>query len=325
MRRLASSFETVLMSTETTPLASFSEAITDLAAKASTGVVVIKGAPYRTSSGIALAPDLIAACNHAVKQDEAITAMSSDGREFRATVIGRLPSLDVTILKADPGTLTPLPFADLTALKAGALVAAVGWTLDVGASVSLGILGAIGGPRRMWRGGTVDHFLRLDINLYPSQSGAAVVNASGCLIGLATPALSRHAAMSIPIDTLQRLGEELRSQGRIRHGYVGVAAQAVSIPAALREKTNLDVSAGLMLLSVEPDSPAERAGLRLGDILVMLDGKPITDLEELQDSLSGDAVDKTFEAVVIRGGEAVRAGITIAERPASKRRQVKEN
>ncbi|MGI8959657.1 MAG: S1C family serine protease [Bryobacteraceae bacterium] len=313
------------MNFETGPLASFSEAITDLIGKASSGVVVIKGSPYRASSGIALAADLIAACNHAVKRDEGITVVSSDGHEFRATVIGRLPGLDVTILKADPGILTPLPSADMSALKAGALIAAVGWTLDVGASASLGTLGAIGGPRRMWRGGTVDHFLRLDINLYPSQSGAAIVDAAARLIGLATPALSRHAAVSIPIDTLRRFGEELRSQGRIRRGYVGVAAQAVPIPAALREKTHLDVSAGLMLLSVEPDSPAERAGLQLGDILTMLDGKPIADVEELQDLLSGDAVGKTLEAVVIRGGEALRVGITIVEWLASKRRRITEN
>lgn len=320
MCRNAIPVQTVVMNIETGSLAAFSEALTDLIAKASGGVVAIKSASSRTSSGIALAPDLIAACSHAVKRDDGVTAVASGGQEFRATVIGRVPALDVAILKADQGTLAPLPFADLSGLKPGALVAAVGWTLDVGASASLGILGAIGGPRRMWRGGSVDHFLRLDVNLYPSQSGAAVVDSSARLIGLATPALSRHAALAIPIDTLRRLGEELQAQGRIRHGYIGVAAQAVSIPASLREKTNVEVSAGLMLLTVEPDSPAEGAGLQLGDILTVLDGKPITDIDELQDSLSGAAIGKTLDAVVIRGGEVVRAGITIGERPASKRR-----
>jgi S1-C subfamily serine protease len=306
--------------TETGPLTAFSQAVTNLVAEAAKGVVAIQGAPYRTSSGVSLAPDLIACCNHVLKRDENVAVVSSGGREFQATVVGRLPSLDLAILRADEAALTPLPAADLAALKPGALVAAVGWTLDVGASASLGILGAIGGPRRTWRGGKLDHFLRLDINLYPSQSGGAVVDAQANVIGLATPALSRHSAVAVPIDTLQRLGNELRMQGRIRHGYVGVAAQSVPVPQPLREKAQTDTQAGLMLLSVEADSPAERAGLQLGDILVTLNGKATADMDELQELLQGNSIGKSLEALVIRGGEPVRVSITIGERPASKRR-----
>jgi S1-C subfamily serine protease len=308
-----------MSSTEIGPLATFSQAVVDLVAQAETGVVAIKGAPYRTSSGISLAPDIIACCHHVLKRDETVAGASSDGREFQATIMGRLPGLDVAILKVDAGGLNPLPSADLSSLKPGALVAAVGWTLDVGASASLGILGAAGGPRRTWRGGALDHFLRLDINLYPSQSGGAVVDSEGKIIGLATPALSRHSAMAIPIDTLQHLGNELRTLGRIRRGYVGVGAQAVPVPAGLVQKLQIDVQAGLMLLSVEPDSPAEKAGLQLGDILVMLNGKPTSDVDDLQDVLGGDSVGKMLDALLIRGGEPVRTSITIGERPAPKR------
>ena len=252
--------QTVVMSiTESSSLASMSDAITDLVAKASTGVVAVKGAPYRNSSGISLSSDLIACSNHVLKREENVPVVASDGREFQADVLGRMPGIDVAILKAEGQSLAALPAADMTALKPGALVAAVGWTTDVGASASLGILGAIGGPRRMWRGGALDHFLRLDINLYPSQSGAAVVGSDGKLIGLATPALSRHAAIAVPIDTIQNLANELRSAGRIRHGYIGVAAQEIPVPAPLREKVQAAIQTGLMLLSVEPDSPAERA------------------------------------------------------------------
>jgi S1-C subfamily serine protease len=319
--QMALPVNTVDMSlTETGPLTAFSQAVTNLVAEAATGVVAIQGAPYRTSSGVSLAPDLIACCNHVLKRDENVAVASSDGREFQATIVGRLPSLDLAILRADEGALTPLPAADLTALKPGALVAAVGWTLDVGASASLGILGAIGGPRRTWRGGKLDHFLRLDISLYPSQSGGAVVDAEANVIGLATPALSRHSAVAVPIDTLQRLGNELRIQGRIRHGYIGVAAQSVPVPQPLREKAQIDVQTGLMLLSVEADSPAERAGLQMGDILVMLNEKATADMDELQELLQGTSIGKPLEALVIRGGEPVRVSITIGERPASKRR-----
>lgn len=314
----------VMSVTETSSLVSMSDAVIDLVAKASTGVVAIKGAPYRNSSGISLGSDFIACSNHVLKREENVAVVSSDGREFQATVLGRMPGIDVAILKAEGQSLGALPAADMTTLKPGALVAAVGWTTDVGPSASLGILGAIGGPRRMWRGGSLDHFLRLDINLYPSQSGAAVVGSDGKLIGLATPALSRHAAIAVPIDTIRHLADELRSVGRIRHGYIGVAAQEVPVPARLREKVQAAIQTGLMLLSVEPDSPAERAGLQLGDILVLLNGKTTGDILELQDSLGGASVGKALEATVIRGGEPVRAAITVAERPASRRR-VKES
>jgi S1-C subfamily serine protease len=306
--------------TESSSLASISDAITELVARASTGVVAVKGAPYRNSSGVWLDSNLIACSNHVLKREENVAVVATEGREFQATVLGRMPGIDVAILKSEGQSPNALPAADLSSLKPGGLVAAVGWTTDVGASASLGILGAIGGPRRMWRGGALDHFLRLDINLYPSQSGAAVVGSNGKLIGMATPALSRHAAVAVPIDTIQNLANELRSSGRIRHGYIGVAAQEVPVPTPLREKVQAAIETGLMLLSVEPDSPAERAGLQLGDILVLLNGKTTGDILELQDSLGGASVGKSLEATVIRGGEPVRVGVTIAERPASRRR-----
>jgi S1-C subfamily serine protease len=326
MCQLASPVHTVDMNlSETGPLQTFSQAVTDLVAQAATGVVAIKGAPYRTSSGVVLGPDLIATCNHVLRREETVSAVASDGREFQATLVGRAANLDVAFLKTEAGALNALPAADVSALKPGALVAVVGWTLDVGASASLGILGAIGGPRRTWRRGALDHFLRLDINLYPSQSGGAVVNSQAELIGLATPALSRLSTIAVPIDTLRRLGNELQTQGRIRHGYIGVSAQAVPVPPALREKTQSDVQAGLMLLSVEPDSPAERAGLQLGDILITLNGKATADMDDLQELLTGDSVGKTLEALLIRGGEPVRLPLTIGERPASKRRRQEGN
>ena len=321
MCRVASPVHTVDMSiSETGPLQTFSQAITDLVAKTAKGVVAIKGAPYRTSSGVVLGPDLIASCHHVLRREETVAAVSSDGREFQANVVGRVANLDLAFLKAETGALSALPAADLTALKPGALVAAVGWTLDAGASASLGILGAVGGPRRTWRGGALDHFLRLDINLYPSQSGGAVVDSQGSLIGLATPALSRLSAAAISIHTLQRLGNELQTQGRIRHGYIGVAAQTVPVPPTLREKAQVDVPSGLMLLSVEPASPADRAGFQLGDILLTLHGRPTADMDDLQESLAAESVGKTFEALLIRGGEPIRLPITIGERPAPGKR-----
>jgi S1-C subfamily serine protease len=194
------------------------------------------------------------------------------------------------------------------------LAAVIGMTMDVGPSASLGVLGAVGGPRRTWRGGTLDSFLRLDVNLYPSQSGAAVVDVDGKLIGMATPGLSRHSALAVPMATLQRVSEELLREGRIRRGYLGVGLQPVAILKSLRDRHGIEAESGLIVLSIEADSPAEQAGLQLGDVLISIDGRALEDVDDLQSLLRGDAVGKTVRAKLLRGGEPVESDITIGER-----------
>jgi S1-C subfamily serine protease len=194
------------------------------------------------------------------------------------------------------------------------LAAVIGMTMDVGPSASLGVLGAVGGPRRTWRGGTLDSFLRLDVNLYPSQSGAAVVDVGGKLIGMATPGLSRHSTLAVPMATLQRVSEELLREGRIRHGYLGVGLQPVAILKSLRDRHGIEAESGLIVLSIEADSPAERAGLQLGDVLISINGTALEDVDNLQSLLRGDAVGKTVRAKLLRGGEPVESDITIGER-----------
>ncbi len=296
-------------------LGNLSQALVELVAKASGGVVAIKAAAYRTTSGVSLGENLVAAANHAVKRDSGIPLQTASGAQSTGTVIGREPGLDVAILKADDLPVQPLASQDPGAIKAGDLLAVVGLTTDAGPSASMGIMGAVGGSRRTWRGGTLDQFLRLDVNLYPSQSGAAVVCADGRLIGMATPALSRHAAIAIPVSTLKRIADELLHQGRIRRGYLGVGTQAVPIPSSLQEKLGLDCEYGLILLSVETDSPAEKAGWQLGDILVKLNGTPVLDVDELQAILRGDSVGRQVNALLIRGGEKIESEITVVERP----------
>jgi S1-C subfamily serine protease len=296
-------------------LSSLSQALVDLVARASTGVVAVKAAAYRTASGVALGNNLIAAAHHAVKRDSGISLQTAAGAQSTGTVIGREPGLDLAILRADDLNVEPLAFRDPASIKAGELAAVIGLTTDVGASASLGIMGAVGGPRRTWRGGTLDQFLRLDVNLYPSQSGGAVMDADGALIGMATPALLRHSGVAIPVSTLNRIADELLKQGRIRRGYLGVGMQTVTIPISLRERLGFSHEYGLMVLSVEHESPAEKAGWQLGDILLTLNDSPVLDVDELQAVLRGDSVGRKIKTLLIRGGEKVQGEITIEERP----------
>ncbi len=294
-------------------MSSFSEALTELVERAAAGVVAVKSAPYRVVSGVILSGNVIAVANHSLRREDRIPIQTADGTQADAAILGRDPSVDLGFLRVEGRNFKPLPAVNAAGLKAGTLAAVVGLTLDAGPSASLGILGAVGGTRRTWRGGTLDQFFRLDVNLYPSQSGAAVVNSEGHLIGLATPGLLRHSAIAVPVATLHRIADELLKEGRIRHGYLGVGLHPVALPAA-KAKLGLNAKSGLILLSVEPDSPAELAGWLVGDILVSLDDKPVSDIDELQTTLRGNAVGRSLKASLLRGGELIETQITVSER-----------
>lgn len=297
-----------------TELSGLSQSLVQLVEEASGGVVAVKAAPYRVVTGLSLREDLIAVADHSLRREGRVPIQSADSKTAVATILGREPSLDLAFLKVEGITLTPLATADAGSLRAGMLAAVIGMTMDVGVSASVGVLGAVGGPRRTWRGGTLDSFLRLDVNLYPSQSGAAVVDVAGKLIGMATPGLSRHSTLAVPIATLQRVAEELLREGRIRHGYLGVGLQPVAMLKSLRDRHGIEAESGLIVLSIEADSPAEQAGLQLGDVLISIDGRALEDVDDLQSLLRGDAVGKTVRAKLLRGGEPVESDITIGER-----------
>jgi S1-C subfamily serine protease len=301
-------------STASIDLTGLSQSLVELVERAARGAVAVKAAPYRVVSGVAFREDLIAVAHHTLRREDRIPIRTADGTEAEAAILGRDPSVDVAFLKVESGKLKTLGTADPSSFKPGTIAAVVGLTMDVGPSASLGILGAVGGARKTWRGGTLDHFLRLDVNLYPSQSGAAVVNSEGDLIGLATPGLLRHSAVAVPVATLNRVADELLQEGRIRHGYLGVGLQQVAMPQQIRAKLEGAAQSGLILLSVEADSPAEKAGLQIGDILVSLDRKPVGEVDELQSALRGDVVGRTVTAILLRGGEPIERQVTVAER-----------
>jgi S1-C subfamily serine protease len=295
-------------------LQGYSAAISGLVEKAGAYVAAIKSAPYRVTSGVVFREDLIAVNNHLLKREGKIPVHLPAGEAAEATILGRDPALDVAVLKVQ-GAHWPIPRTeDESALRAGALAVVVGRTLDAGLSASAGILGAVGGPRRSWRGGELEHFLRLDVNLYPSQAGAAVVSATGGFMGMATAAILRHSALAVPMGTLHSVADELLTDGGIRQGYLGVGLQPVSIPEHLRNKSPLAGETGLMIVSIEPGTSAEKAGLQLGDILIAIGGTSLTRVESLMGALRGTQLGKPVIFSIVRAGEVASVEIEIAAR-----------
>jgi S1-C subfamily serine protease len=297
-------------------LEAYSRSIAHLVEEAGRSVVAIKPGAYRVVSGVGFRQDLIAVNNHQLKREGVVPVHLPDGTETQATILGRDPARDVAVLQTRDVKLEICAPEQEAGLKPGALAIVVGRTIDAGLSASVGVLGAVGGTRRTWRGGDLHHFLRLDVNLYPSQAGAAVVSAAGRFLGMATGAMLRHSALAIPPETLNQIADELLREGHIRQGYLGVGLQPVAIPEHLRSRSPFAGQTGLMVLSVEPGTGAEKAGLQLGDILIAAGGTTLSDTESLLALLRGEAIGKPMEIALLRAGDSVETEIQVSDRTA---------
>lgn len=182
-------------------------------------------------------------------------------------------------------------------------------------NAAVGVISSVGGPSQTWRGGRLDQVVRLDLSLHPVAAGGAVVDASGNLIGIATPVLSRVAAFAVPNATVERVVQALLAHGRMPQGYLGAGLQPIRLPEHLTKDLGLSATGGLMTVSVDQDAPAGKAGLTIGDVLIELNGQSV-DRPEAVRPLLAEAVGKTISARIIRGGKLVNLEIVVAERPA---------
>jgi S1-C subfamily serine protease len=293
-------------------------ALTDLSAElaaavetAARSVVSIDARPRATSSGIIWKPGVIVTVEHAIRRTDEIRITLPDGRAAGATLAGRDGSTDIAVLKYDGDGIAPGRAAAKG--KPGNIALAVGRTQH-GPTATMGVISAVNEGWRTWRGGLIDRFIRLDLELYASLSGAPVVDSSGGFVGMATAGLSRTAAIAIPPETLERVASELLAKGRVSRGYLGIGLQPVALPADLSKKLQLG-RAGVIVLSVEPGGPADNAGLVIGDVLLSIAGRSVADLGDVQSALGADSVGRTAPVELLRGGERKTVEVTIGERP----------
>lgn len=285
--------------------------------KAGSAVVAVHARRRIPASGVHWRPGIVVTAAHTLERDEEITVTLPGGRTAGATLAGRDPSTDLAILKLEGPNLPVAELGDITTLKVGHWVLAAGRTSEGGSRASLALVGVVGPAWRTWGGGLLDHTVRLDRNLHPNFSGGPSVDHQGRILGINTSALSRYAAVVIPASTVERVAEELEQKGHIGRGYLGLAMQPVRLPRKLRESLSLSSDTGIMIMRVEPEGPAETAGVMLGDVLVALDASPVRDIDDVQHCLSGDRIGKPIKASLIRGGTLVELVVAVSERPAA--------
>src|SRR5450432_1179150 len=288
-------------------LAALSNELAAAVQQAGSMVVAVHARPRFSSSGVFWRPGVIVTAQHTVRREEEIVVTLPDGNNVAATLVGTDAGTDIAVLKVDPAAVPGASQAVPAASPApGNLVLCIGRSEDSGVNATMGIVSAVSGAWRTWRGGRLDHYIRLDLTLYPGSSGGAVINTAGETIGIATSALSRIAGVAIPAATVDRVVDELLTRGHVSRGYLGLGLQPVELP---------DHHKGLIVLSVEPEGPSAKAGVLIGDILMSLGGTATGDTDDVQIALEGIATGQNVEAEVLRGGVSRKVAITIAERP----------
>lgn len=293
-------------------LTDFSNGLTLAVEKAAAGTVLVDARKRYPASGIALSEDLVLTADHVVTREDGIRVVLADGHSFEAGIAGRDPGSDLAVLRLPEKALTPAQTSE--AVKVGQLVLALGRPGNEGIQASWGIVTAIHGPTRTFRGGMLDEFIQSETTPYPGFSGGPLINTEGEVLGLNTSGLTRGSSLTIPVKAAWRTGEALARHGTVRRGYLGVRTQPVEIPESSRQALQHEQSHGLLVLWLETGGPAGTAGLLVGDILTAIGGQPLRDADDLFSALSSDTVGKPVVVEVLRGGRPETISITVGER-----------
>jgi S1-C subfamily serine protease len=274
--------------------------------------VRVEGRRRMPATGIGWAREgVIATASHVIERDEELFVGLSSGERLAAQLIGRDPGTDLAALQVDGVELAAAERAGGAGLEVGHLVLALGRPGKT-VQATLGIVSAVGEAWRTPAGGQVDQYLQTDVVMYPGFSGGPLVDMQGMVRGLNTSAMG-GVSLALPVSTIQQVVESLQTHGRVRRGYLGVGLQPARLPRGVAEEQAQET--GLLILSVEPDSPAEQGGLTLGDTLLSLDGQPIRHMDDLMALLAGDRVGKKVSLQVLRGGRLEKLSVTVGERP----------
>jgi len=236
------------------------------------GVITVQSEGNRTVSGIVLDERTIVTTASVMNDGEKIRVWVSPDQQVDAKVIGRDRGTDIALLQSDQQVASPAVFfAEDPKLEVGQLVLAIGRTWRGNLVASSGILSGLMGEWHTPRGEKIESFIRPDLNLYPGFSGGALVGADSKVIGMNTDALRRRSSVAIPYGTIKRVAAVLREKGHIPKPYLGVGLQPIRVPESLTQRLNLNQDVGALVVHVESASPADKAGLLPGDILLGID------------------------------------------------------
>lgn len=293
-----------------TSFSDLSTACAEVAREAASSIVQVHGR-RRPASGIVIASERVVTTSHSVEWEDQTRVRTADGRLLPAEVAGRDAQLDLVLLRV-PGLQAAAVTAAGDGLPTGTLGLVVGRTWSGHLRARLTTITALEGSVRVGRGTTIDRALSLDVGVYPGFSGSAVLLPDGRLAALATAGLVRATALALPANHVRQVLDGIERHGSVKRGFLGITSQPVQIPERQRDKRA--ESSGLLVTSVAAGTPADQAGLLVGDIVVGFAGTAVDEPESLLALLTGERVGRATPVAVLRGGRGLEVSVTVGER-----------
>jgi S1-C subfamily serine protease len=271
-----------------------------------------------TGSGVIVSPDgLVLTNSHVVGGGARIRATTAEGQNLTAQVVGDDPDTDLALVRINESLTLPFaPLGDSRRLRRGQLVIAIGNPLGFESTVTAGVVSALGRSLRASSGRLIDDLIQTDAALNPGNSGGPLVSSHGEVVGINTAIIAgaQGICFAVAANTAKLvLGEFLR-HGRVRRGYIGISAQQTRLPRRLRHQAEVTQDSAVVVANVEPSSPAARAGLIAGDVLLAVDGQPVTGADDLIRLLTGNTIGRPVDLDVLRDGARRRLVLTPQER-----------
>ena len=313
---------------DTELLDAYSRAVIDVVETVSPAVVRLDVRPGENAgheatrggsgSGVIVSPDgLVLTNSHVVGGASRLSATTADGQTLTARVVGDDPDTDLALVRVNESVTLPFaPLGDSRKLKRGQLVIAIGNPLGFESTVTAGVVSALGRSLRARTGRLIDDLIQTDAALNPGNSGGPLVSSHGEVVGINTAIImgAQGICFAIGANTAKFVLGELVRHGRVRRGYIGISAQQTPLPRRLRHVAGVAQDGAVVVTGVEASSPAARAGLRAGDVLLGLDGQPVTGADDLIRLLSGDKIGQVVELDLLRKGERQQLSLTPEER-----------
>jgi S1-C subfamily serine protease len=305
-----------------TLLDAYSRAVIDVAERIGPAVV---GLHLRTDqrggagSGVIVAPDgLILTNSHVVGGANRMAVTTADGRNLNARVVGDDPDTDLALVRIEESVALPAArLGDSKSLKRGQLVIAIGNPLGFESTVTTGVVSALGRSLRARTGRLMDDIIQTDAALNPGNSGGPLVSSRGEVVGINTAIIlgTQGICFAVAANTANFVLGELVRHGRVRRSFIGIAAAQTALPRRLRHAAEVTQAGAVMISSVEPNGPAERAALAAGDIILSLDGTVVTGADDLVRALTADKIGRAVVIETLRKGERRSVTLTAEERP----------
>ncbi len=308
-------------------LSAHSEAVSQIAERVGPAVVTIhvkkpgaalapgwgtNGESFGSGSGIIIAPDgYVLTNNHVVSDANDLMVSLADGSQFPAQLAGRDPDTDLALLRLATSGLPAASLGDSDQLKVGQLAIAIGSPLGLQATVTAGVVSALGRTLRSISGRLIEDIIQTDAALNPGNSGGALVDSHGQVIGVTTAIVAgaQGVCFAIPVNTAKWVVPQLLKEGQVVRGYLGIAGQTVAIPPGLVRGLKLQASNGVAIVKLVRGGPADRSGLRPGDVLVQVHGQPASSVDAIHKILTRETIGREVPVAFIRNQELFKGRV----------------